>query len=159
MAGKAQGKTKERDDARRYLAQNRKGRFKYEVLDTVEAGLVLVGTEVKALRQGSMSIDEAFGRVFGDEIWLVGAHIPEYSHGNLQNHETTRKRKLLLHKREVRRLKGRTQEKGLTLVPLEVYFGKRGFVKVTLGLCKGRKVHDKREQIRKKDDRRSASEA
>jgi SsrA-binding protein len=160
MAAKGKSKDNERDEARRFLAQNRKARFKYEVLDSVEAGLVLLGTEVKALRtNGSISIEEAFARADGGEIWLVGAHISEYSHGNVQNHEPTRKRKLLLHRREVRRLQGRTAEKGLTLVPLEVYFGARGFVKLKLGVCKGRKVHDKREQIRSKDDRRAGREA
>lgn len=149
---------KEKKPERRSVAVNRKGRFRFEVLETVEAGMVLLGTEVKALRQGQMSIEEAFGRVFPDGVYLVGAHIPEYSHGNAANHEPNRKRKLLLRAREVRRLQAKVAQKGLTLVPLEVYFSERGYAKVALGLCKGRKVHDKREKIRSRDDRRTGDE-
>jgi SsrA-binding protein len=155
MAQKAQGSD---SGERRLVCSHRKARFHYEVLDTFEAGLALKGTEVKALRQGKMSIEESFGRVQGDELWLVGAHVQEYSHGNVHNHEPTRKRKLLMHRREIRRLKAKVTQKGLTLVPLEVYFSARGLAKVRLGLCKGRKVHDKREKLKTRDDRRAMRE-
>lgn len=137
---------------------NRKARFEYEVLDTFEAGLVLRGTEVKVLRQGKMSLDESYARVLEGEVFLVGANIPEYSHGNLQNHEPKRRRKCLLHAREIRKLAQQTQQKGLTLVPLKVYFGSRGFAKVTLGVCRGRKVRDKREHVRQREARRELRE-
>jgi SsrA-binding protein len=140
------------------VAQNRKARFLYEVLETFEAGLVLRGTEVKVMRQGKMSLDESYARVAEGEVWLVGANIPEYSHGNIQNHEPKRKRKCLLHRREVRKLQQKTQQQGLTLMPLQVYFGARGFAKVTLALCRGRKVHDKREHLKAKDARRELRE-
>ncbi len=157
MAKAAQG-DKDGKGGRRLVAENRKARFQYEVLDTIEAGIVLVGTEVKSLRQGQMSLEEAHGRVFGEDLYLVDAHIPEYSHGNVQNHAPTRKRKLLVKRREFLRLKARVAEKGLTLVPLEVYFGARGFAKVKLGVCKGRKLHDKRAKLKDRDDRRAIDE-
>ncbi len=141
------------------IGDNRKARFHYEVIDRFEAGLVLRGTEVKVLRQGQISLDEAYARVEGGAVWLIGVNIPEYSHGNLQNHEPKRKRKCLLHKREVVKLKALTQQQGLTLVPLRVYFGGRGFAKVTIGVCKGRKTHDKREHLKAKDAKREMREA
>ncbi len=143
-------------DGKRMVAVNKKARFRFEVLDEFEAGLALVGTEVKSLRRGLASLDEAFARVQGNEIYIVGLHIPEYSQGNRQNHEPTRKRKLLLHRREIRRLQTRATWRGLTLVPMDLYFNDRGLAKVTLAICRGRKVHDKREAIRKKDERRDA---
>lgn len=136
------------------IAQNRKARFEYEVLETFEAGLVLRGTEVKVLRQGKMTLDESYARVDQGELFLLGANIPEYSHGNIQNHEPKRKRKCLLHASEIRKLQQKTQIKGLALVPLRVYFGTRGFAKVSIGLCRGRKLHDKREHLKQKDARR-----
>lgn len=136
------------------IGENRKARFHYEILEQFEAGLVLLGTEVKVLRQRQVSLDEAYARVEGQELWLIGANIPEYSHGNLQNHEPKRKRKCLLHKRELRKLKETSQVKGLTLVPLRVYFGSRGFAKVTIGVGKGRKLHDKRQHEREKEAKR-----
>ncbi len=141
-------------DGKRMVAVNKKARFRFEVLDEFEAGLALMGTEVKSLRQGQASLHEAFARVQGTEIYIVGLHIPEYSQGNRQNHEPTRKRKLLLHRREIRRLQTRATWRGLTLVPMDLYFNDRGLAKVTLAICRGRKVHDKREAIRKKDERR-----
>lgn len=140
------------------VGDNRKARFHYEILDTVEAGLVLRGTEVKVLRQGQLSLDESYARIEGAELWLIGANIPEYSHGNLQNHEPKRRRKCLLHKRELRKLKEKSQVKGLTLVPLRVYFGSRGFAKVTIGVGKGRKLHDKRQNERDKEAKREIRE-
>jgi len=140
------------------VAQNRKARFEYEVLETVEAGLALRGTEVKVLRQGKVSLDESYARVIDDEVFLVGANIAEYSHGNVQNHEPKRKRKCLLHRREIRRLKEKTQQKGLTLIPLDLHFGDRGFAKLTIGVCRGRKAHDKREHLKNKAVRREMRE-
>ncbi|MFO0278081.1 MAG: SsrA-binding protein SmpB [Planctomycetota bacterium] len=136
------------------VGENKKARFHYEILERYEAGLVLQGTEVKALRRGQISLDESFARFDGDELWLLGATIPEYSHGNLQNHDPKRKRKCLLHARELRKLKAKAQVKGLTIVPLRVYFGGRGFAKVTLGVGKGRKLHDKREHLKAKEARK-----
>lgn len=141
------------------VAENRKARFLYEILERYEAGLVLLGTEVKAMRTGQLSLDEAYARFDGDELWLLGATIPEYSHGNLQNHEPTRKRKCLLKKKELGKLKAKTQIKGLTIVPLRVYFGSRGFAKVTLGVGKGRKLHDKRQHIKERDAKREIRQA
>ena len=141
------------------VGENRKARFQYEILERYEAGLVLQGTEVKALRTGQLSLDEAYARFDGDELWLLGATIPEYSHGNLRNHEPKRKRKCLLHEKELRKLKAKAQIKGLTIVPLRVYFGSRGFAKVTLGVGKGRKLHDKREHLKDKEARREIRQA
>lgn len=140
------------------VGENRKARFHYEILDRFEAGLVLRGTEVKALRQGQCSLDEAYARMDGGELWLIGANIPEYKHGNLQNHEPKRKRKCLLHQRELRKLHEKSKVKGLTLVPLRIYFGGRGFAKVTIGVGKGRKVHDKREHLKTKEAEREIRE-
>ncbi len=136
------------------VGDNRKARFQYEILERYEAGLVLVGTEVKVLRSGQLSLDEAYARFDGDELWLLGATIPEYSHGNLRNHEPKRKRKCLLRARELLKLKAKSQIKGLTIVPLRVYFGARGFAKVTLGVGKGRKLHDKRQHLKDKEAKR-----
>lgn len=133
---------------------NRKARFQFEVLEKVEAGLVLLGSEVKALRQGLASLEEAFGRIYDDEIFLVGMHIQEYSHASGQNHEPTRKRKLLLRRREIRKLKAKVTQKGLTLLPLSIGFNERGLAKVELGLCRGKNLFDKRETIRKRDQAR-----
>ncbi|MCY2956637.1 MAG: SsrA-binding protein SmpB [Planctomycetota bacterium] len=146
----------QKDDKKtdKLVAQNRKARFEYEVLETYEAGLVLRGTEVKVLRQGKMTLEESYARIDGGELFLLGANIPEYTHGNLQNHEPKRRRKCLLHMREIRKMHQKSQVKGLALVPLQVYFGARGFAKVTIAVCRGRKLHDKREHLRKKDVRR-----
>jgi SsrA-binding protein len=141
------------------VGENRKARFHYDILERYEAGLVLQGTEVKALRTGQLSLDEAYARFDGDDLWLLGATIPEYSHGNLQNHEPKRRRKCLLHKQELRKLKAKAQIKGLTIVPLRVYFGSRGFAKVTLGVGKGRKLHDKREHLKDKEAKREMRQA
>lgn len=146
------------ESTERLVGENRKARFQYEILDRYEAGLVLRGTEVKSLRQGKISLDEAYARLDGEELWLIGANIPEYSHGNLSNHEPKRKRKCLLHQRELRKLRESSQVKGLTLVPLRVYFGGRGFAKVTIAVGRGRKLHDKREHLKAKDARREMRE-
>lgn len=133
------------------VGDNRKARFQYEILDTVEAGLVLRGTEVKVLREGKLSLEEAYARLERGELWLFNANIPEYGHGNTSNHEPKRRRKCLLHARELKKLREQSQVKGLTLVPLRVYFGSRGFAKVTIAVAKGRKLHDKRQHLKDKE--------
>lgn len=133
------------------IAENRKARHDYEVEETLEAGLVLTGTEVKSLRTGRANITEAYAEIRDGEAWLVNAHIPEYRFGNIHNHEPRRPRKLLLKKREIQRLLGATQRKGYTLVPLKLYFNERGIAKLLLGLARGRKAHDKRERIKERE--------
>jgi SsrA-binding protein len=132
----------------RSITQNRKARHNFEVLDTLECGLELVGSEVKSLRAGRVSLDEAYARIRNGEVWLVGCDIAEYTEANQFNHDRRRPRKLLLHRREIRKFAGRAHEEGLTLVPLKMYF-KRGRAKLLLGLCRGRKRYDKREVKRK----------
>ena len=133
------------------VALNRKARFEFEVLETVECGLVLQGTEVKTLRSGRASIEEAWAKIQDDELWLIGAHIEEYTHGNRENHEPTRRRKLLLRRSEIRKLKAKTGQKGLTLVPLDLHFNERGYAKLTLALGRGKKLHDKRDTMKKRE--------
>ena len=137
----------------RPIAQNRKARHNYTVLDTLECGIVLRGSEVKSLRQGKVSLAEAYGRLKGDEVWLIGCDIAEYVEANQFNHEPRRPRKLLLHRREISRFAGRALQQGLTLVPLKMYF-KRGRAKVLMGICEGRRRHDKREAMKKAEARR-----
>ena len=148
-----------REVGRKVIASNRKARHDYHIDDVYEAGLVLMGTEVKALRQGRASLADAFASVSNDgEIWLERAHIPEYTQGTWTNHETRRRRKLLLHKDEIVRLIGKTKEGGLTLVPLSLYF-KDGRVKVEIGVARGKKNYDKRQTLRERLDRREAERA
>ena len=141
------------------VGDNRKARFDYEILDTFEAGMVLKGTEVKTLRQGLVTLGEAFAKFTRDELWLIGCNIPEYSHGNLQNHEPKRRRKLLLKKQELRKLKEQAQMKGLTMVPLRIYFGAKGYAKVTIGVGRGRKTQDKRQSLKAKEAKREIRDA
>ncbi|MBM4186435.1 MAG: SsrA-binding protein SmpB [Gemmatimonadetes bacterium] len=136
-------------DDRVSVARNPRATHDYHILETWETGIVLSGTEVKSLRQGKASIKEAFGLVRGGEVWLEGMHITPYEQGNRYNHEPVRARKLLLHRREIERLIGATEKKGFALVPLELYF-KRGRAKVALALGKGKKVHDRREDIKRR---------
>jgi SsrA-binding protein len=135
-------------DNERVIATNRRARHEYEVMDTLECGIVLVGSEVKSLRTGRLSLDEAYGRIKQGEVWLIGCDIPEYAQANQFNHEPRRPRKLLLHRREIKKFAGKAFEKGLTLVPLKMYF-KEGRAKLLIGICRGRKVHDKREAMKK----------
>ncbi len=123
------------------------------MLDTLECGIVLVGSEVKSLRNGRVSLEEAYARVKGDEVWLVGCDIAEYTEANRFNHNPRRPRKLLMHRREVQRFAHRAHEKGLTLVPLEMHF-RRGLAKVVLGICRGKQRHDKRESMKKAEAQR-----
>lgn len=141
-------------DKRKVVAENRRARFDYFVDDRVEAGIALVGTEVKSLRHGEGSIAESYATVDGEEVWLINSHIPEYSHGNRLNHEPRRARKLLLKGREISKLQGAVQRQGLTLVPLSIYFNSRGRAKVELALARGKKVHDKRDTVKERDWKR-----
>lgn len=135
------------------IAENRRARYDYHIVETVEAGMVLTGTEVKSLRAGKASIGEAFATVMGGEAWLVQAHIPEYAFGNRQNHDPTRQRKLLLHRDEIEELSRFTREQGRTLVPLRLYW-KDGMAKVLIGLATGKAQHDKRQDLAKRDAQR-----
>ncbi|MBN8982273.1 MAG: SsrA-binding protein SmpB [Pseudomonadota bacterium] len=133
------------------VAENRKARFNYSIEDTVEAGIVLTGTEVKSVRNGKSTIAESYADTKGGEIWLVNANIPEYLQANRFNHEPKRTRKLLLHKKEINRLGGAIERQGMTLIPLKMYFNEHGKIKLQLGLAKGKKLHDKRETEKKRD--------
>ncbi len=140
------------------LASNRKARHNYHILETLEAGIVLGGTEVKSIRNRELSIEEAFAQVRGGEVFLHNMHVRAYSHGNLFNHEPIRIRKLLLHRREIRRLAASAAKDGLTLVPLDLHL-RHGKIKVLLGLAKGKNVSDKRETLKKKESDREARRA
>ncbi|MHB1224144.1 MAG: SsrA-binding protein SmpB [Gemmatimonadaceae bacterium] len=140
------------------IARNRRARYDYHVLDSWEAGLVLSGTEVKSLRDGKANLTDAYGIVKDGEVWLLNLHISPYERGTHFNHEPTRSRKLLLHKREIRKLIGAVERQGLTLVPLELYF-KQGRAKVRLALGKGKKQHDKRADDKKREDERDMARA
>ena len=137
--------------ARRVIAQNRRARHDYFIEDSLEAGIVLTGTEVKSLREGRASLQDSYAAEMAGELWLFNAYIPEYRPANRFNHETRRPRKLLVHRREVDRLTGAVRRKGVTLVPLSLYFNQRGMAKVDLGLARGKRVHDKRETERQRD--------
>ena len=140
------------------LVSNRKARYQYEILETFEAGLSLVGTEVKSLRDNGGHLQEAYCKVIRGEVWLIGCHIAPYSHGNLHNHNERRDRKLLLHKREIEKLKVETQLKGLAIVPLGIYL-RKGKIKLKIGLGKGKKAHDKRQAIKERETKRSMDRA
>ncbi|MSQ40294.1 MAG: SsrA-binding protein SmpB [Dehalococcoidia bacterium] len=135
------------------IAVNRRARFEYDVLETVEAGLSLMGTEIKAIREGRVSIQEAYARPEGGELLLLNCHIPPYSAGNVHNHDPLRPRKLLLHREEIVALIGKVSQKGYTLIPLRLYI-KGHWAKVDLGLCRGRKLYDKREVTARREDER-----
>ena len=141
--------------ADRLIVSNRKARYEYHVLDTWETGIVLQGTEVKALREGKANLQDAFARVDNGEVWLFNVHISPYEQGNRFNHDPLRPRKLLLHRNEIRRMIGSVQEKGLTLVPLDLHFS-GGRAKVNLALVRGKQLHDKRETIKERDQAREA---
>ena len=132
------------------ITVNRKARHEYSIIQTWEAGIVLVGTEVKSLRQGKANLVDSYAKIVNGEVWLANLHISEYTQGNINNHDPKRERKLLLNKSEIRKLIGNIKEKGLTLVPLRLYF-KKGKVKIEIALAKGKKVYDKRKDIAKRD--------
>ena len=136
------------------VAENRRAKFEYFIEQVFEAGIALTGTEVKSLRFGEGSIAEAYAEVRGEQVWLVNANVPEFSHGNRHNHEPKRPRKLLLHEREINKMHGAVARQGMTLVPLSVYFNGRGRAKVELALARGKKDHDKRDTIKERDWKR-----
>ena len=140
------------------FAENRKARHDYTVLETIECGIVLAGTEVKSVRHGEVSLAGAYGAVLGDELWLVGADISAYKFGNRFNHEPKSRRKLLVHAKEILDLRLKTEAKGFTLVPLKMFL-KHGRIKVELGLCRGKQLHDKRDDMKKKEHRRDMERA
>ena len=140
------------------VARNRKARRNFELIEKVEAGLVLLGTEVKSLRQGKCSIEERYVQVFEDHAEVVGMHIPKYRHGNINNHEPLRKRRLLLHRRQLRKIRQKVREKGLTVVPLAVYFS-GGHAKLEIALARGKKLYDKRVALKRREQQRDIKRA
>jgi SsrA-binding protein len=155
---KAKSSSKDDDSGIKIVARNRRARHDYELLEKVEAGLVLTGTEVKSLRNGKANLEDAYGEVTSGEVWLLGCDIPEYVQANRMNHVPKRPRKLLLHRREIAKLENKTGEKGMTLIPTSIYF-KKGIAKVELCVAKGRKTFDKREAIKKQDAKRDIDRA
>ncbi|MFI9613763.1 SsrA-binding protein SmpB [Streptomyces sp. NPDC052023] len=147
-----------KEKGRKLIAQNKKARHDYHILDTYEAGLVLTGTEVKSLRQGRASLADGFVQMDGNEAWLYNVHVPEYSQGTWTNHSARRKRKLLLHREEIDKLESKSGETGHTVVPLALYF-KDGRAKVEIALARGKKEYDKRQTLREKQDRRETERA
>lgn len=135
----------------RLIAKNKKAYFNYAIVETYEAGIALVGSEVKSIREGRISLKESYAEIKGGEVFLVNCHISPYEASNRFNHDPLRERKLLLHRREIKRLTGKTQEKGLTLVPTKVHINEKGKVKVEIALAKGKRVYQKREAIRERD--------
>ena len=152
------GKKKAGDDAQRVIARNRRARFQYEIVDTLEAGIVLFGPEVKSLREGRANLGDAYASVRGGECFLHKLHISPYEPATRENGDPLRDRKLLLHRSEIHKLQGRVQEKGLTIVPLSLYW-KDGRAKVELGLARGKQAHDKRETIKRRMDERDTERA
>jgi SsrA-binding protein len=136
------------------VAENRKARHNYEILDEVECGMMLMGSEVKSIREGKLSLDEAYIRERVRSLWLIGADIAHYNNAGSWNHDSKRPRKLLVHSREYNKFAGRAHERGLTLIPLRVYFNERGIAKCVMALVKGKKIHDKREAIKKRESDR-----
>ena len=139
---------------KKIVAVNRKARYDYFILETFEAGISLTGTEVKSLRSGKVSMQDSYADVKNGEVWIYNLHISPYEHGNIYNHDPKRPRKLLLNKDEIAYLVGKVKEKGLTLIPLSIYFNERGWAKVELGLAKGKKLYDKRKDLAEKAERR-----
>lgn len=149
----------EKSDSYKVIADNRQARFRYEILETYEAGVELKGTEVKSIRQGKANLQDGYALIRNGEAWLLNVHISPYQKAtDFFNHDPRRTRRLLLHKKEIRKLIGKVEQEGLTLVPLKMYF-KRGFVKITIALGKGKKLHDKRESIKERQDKRDMARA
>jgi len=140
------------------ISQNKQARLHYEIGETYEAGIALVGTEVKALREGKCNLTDSYAVIQDGEAFLHDMHISPYSHGNIMNHDPLKVRKLLLHRRELERLYGKTRERGLTLIPLRIYF-KSGKIKVELGVGRGKKLHDKRQELKRRTDKREMERA
>ena len=148
----------DREKAQKLVAENRKALHDFHILETFEAGLVLRGTEVKSIRDGRVNLRDSYARVEGGEVWVYNIHISPYSHRGYADHEPTRRRKLLLHRREIRKLIGKTVERGMTLVPTRMYF-QNGHVKIAIGLARGKKAHDKRETIKRREAERETRAA
>ena len=146
-------KTPTDDPNSRVVCRNRRARHNYEILDQVNCGIELLGSEVKSIRNNKISIEEAYARVDNNEVWLLNSNIAEYPQATMYNHERRRRRKLLLHRREIRKFAESGEQNGLTLIPLSVFIS-RGYIKVKLGLCRGRRVHDKRETLKKQTHER-----
>jgi SsrA-binding protein len=151
--------SKQKGTGEKPVATNRKAFHDYFIEERFEAGIMLQGTEVKSLREGRVNLQDSYASVRGSEVFLHQCHISPYSHGNIMNHDPTRVRKLLLHKSEIHKLLGKTQQKGLTLIPLRIYFSKRGYAKVELGLAKGKKLYDRRETIKAREAGREVQRA
>jgi SsrA-binding protein len=151
--------TERTDASEKVVATNRKAFHDYFIEERYEAGIMLQGTEVKSLREGRVNLQDSYASVRGSEVYLHQCHISPYSHGNMMNHDPTRVRKLLLHKAEIHKLLGKTQQKGLTLIPLRIYFSKRGYAKIELGLAKGKKLYDRRETIKTREAGREVQRA
>ncbi len=143
----------------RIIAQNRKARHDYDILETYEAGIVLQGSEIKSVRDGRVNLKDSYAKVRDGELWLYGMHISPYDKASFFNHDPLRPRKLLLHRKEINRLMGKVQERGLTLIPLKIYINDRGWAKVELALARGRKLHDKRKKIIEREIRRELERA
>jgi len=141
------------------VCRNRNAGFRFDILERIECGILLTGSEVKSLRDRKASLEESYARFQGPELWLIGAHIHPYAQAGPRNHEPNRARKLLLHRRELDRLRLEIQQQGLTLVPVEAYFNDRGILKITLGLARGRKIADRRQKLREKDHKRDIDRA
>ena len=137
-----------------FVCRNRKATFRFEILEHIECGIILLGSEVKSLREKAVSLEEAYARIESDGVWLVGCHIAPYLQAHAQNHEPLRKRKLLLHSSQLRKLRPKLEQKGFTLTPLSVYFNERGIAKVDIALAKGKNVRDKRETLKKRETSR-----
>lgn len=153
-SGAKPGKTVAVAPTIKVVCDNRKARHKYQVLDAMECGVILLGSEVKSLRNGKCQLEEAYGRVRGQTLWLINCDIAEYPQATVWNHEPKRPRQLLVRKREMQKFISKADEKGLTLVPLRMYFNARGLVKCEMALCKGLKLHDKRDKMKKADAKR-----
>ena len=149
----------QKEKSEKAVATNRKAYHDYFIEEKFEAGIMLQGTEVKSLRDGRVNLQDSYASVKGGEIFLHRCHISPYSHGNIMNHEPLRTRKLLLHRKEINKLLGKTQQQGLTLIPLRIYFSKRGLAKVELGLAKGKKQHDRRETVKTREASREVERA
>jgi SsrA-binding protein len=150
---------KKKDHIKSVSIQNRKARFEYELLEFFTAGLQLQGTEIKSLREGNATITEAFCYVKDEEVWVSGMYIAEYSFGSYMNHEPKRLRKLLLNKKEISKIEGKLQDQGITIVPLKLFITSKGWAKLDIAIAKGKKIHDKRESMKAKDDKRQMDRA
>ncbi len=149
---------KQDEEGIRPISRNKRAFHEYHILDTLECGLVLTGTEVKSLREGKCSLEDAYAKLEDGEVWLLGTDIPEYTYGNRLNHKPKRKRKLLLHRREIEKFAGKASQRGFTLIPLRMYF-KKGRAKVELAVARGKQQHDKREDVKKADAQREIKRA